>query len=144
MDITYFNHYYITKYSIKFKEFRPIVLSSLPIAPSKNFLVIHYVLFDVASLIFPPYHSQLFRVCQDNFHHRTLKQNLFLKNYVWCTFLKWSSVTQKSWYMLSDISEPDPGFEYFLNTPCIDWDAVQYHEFWKSSSLGLDKAIVTR
>jgi hypothetical protein len=46
--------------------------------------------------------------------------------------------------MLSDISEPGPCFEYFLNTPCNDWDVVQYHEFWKNSSLGLDKASVTR
>ncbi|CAG8706736.1 6938_t:CDS:10 [Cetraspora pellucida] len=46
--------------------------------------------------------------------------------------------------MLSDINEPGPGFEYFLDTSCQDWDAVQYHEAWKESNLGLDKAIVTR
>ena len=46
--------------------------------------------------------------------------------------------------MLSDISEPGPCFEYFLYTPCDNWDAVQYHEFWKNSNLGLDKANVTR
>ncbi|CAG8855471.1 11037_t:CDS:1, partial [Gigaspora margarita] len=40
--------------------------------------------------------------------------------------------------------EPGPGFEYFLNTHCQDWDAIQYHEAWKDSNLGLDKAVVTR
>ncbi|UZO11313.1 uncharacterized protein OCT59_002884 [Rhizophagus irregularis] len=46
--------------------------------------------------------------------------------------------------MLSEIKEPGPGFDYFLNTPCNDWDVVQYHEFWKKSNFGLDKASVTR
>ena len=46
--------------------------------------------------------------------------------------------------MLSDIKNHGPGFDYFLNTPCNDWDALQYHEFWKISNLGLGKAIVTR
>ncbi|CAG8585572.1 14661_t:CDS:2 [Acaulospora colombiana] len=46
--------------------------------------------------------------------------------------------------MLCDINSPGPGFEYFLSTPCQDWDAVQYHESWKESSLGLDKAILSR
>ncbi|CAG8845329.1 29108_t:CDS:2 [Gigaspora margarita] len=46
--------------------------------------------------------------------------------------------------MLSNISEPGPGFEYFLNTHYQDWDAIQYHEAWKDSNLGLDKAVVTR
>ncbi|PKB99436.1 hypothetical protein RhiirA5_403621 [Rhizophagus irregularis] len=46
--------------------------------------------------------------------------------------------------MLSEIKEPGPGFDYFLNTPCNNWDVVQYHEFWKKSNFGLDKASVTR
>ncbi|PKY45917.1 hypothetical protein RhiirA4_444016 [Rhizophagus irregularis] len=46
--------------------------------------------------------------------------------------------------MLSEIKEPGPGFDYFLNTPCNDWDVVQYHEFWKKSNFGLDKVSVTR
>ncbi|RHZ81994.1 hypothetical protein Glove_115g92 [Diversispora epigaea] len=46
--------------------------------------------------------------------------------------------------MLSEIKEPGPGFEYFLNTPCQSWDAIQYHEAWKNNNLVLDKAIVTR
>ncbi|CAG8795594.1 5688_t:CDS:2, partial [Gigaspora margarita] len=35
--------------------------------------------------------------------------------------------------MLSDISEPGPGFVYFLNTHCQDLDALQYHEAWKDN-----------
>ncbi|CAG8844293.1 18300_t:CDS:1, partial [Gigaspora margarita] len=46
--------------------------------------------------------------------------------------------------MLSNISELGPGFEYFLNTHCQDWDAIQYYEAWKDSNLGLDKVVVTR
>ncbi|PKC55282.1 hypothetical protein RhiirA1_542579 [Rhizophagus irregularis] len=46
--------------------------------------------------------------------------------------------------MLSEIKEPGPGFDYFLNTPCNNWNVVQYHEFWKKSNFGLDKASVTR
>ncbi|CAI2195340.1 9834_t:CDS:2, partial [Funneliformis geosporum] len=44
--------------------------------------------------------------------------------------------------MISDISEP--GFKYFLNTPCQTWDAVRYHESWEDNNLGLDKATLTR
>ena len=44
--------------------------------------------------------------------------------------------------MISDISEP--GFEYFLNTPCQAWDAVRYHEVWEDKKLGLDKVALTR
>ncbi|CAI2191805.1 14680_t:CDS:2 [Funneliformis geosporum] len=46
--------------------------------------------------------------------------------------------------MLSEIKEAGLGFEYFLKTPCEDWDAVQYHKSWKDSNLGLDKASVIR
>ncbi|CAG8738076.1 20891_t:CDS:2 [Cetraspora pellucida] len=44
--------------------------------------------------------------------------------------------------MLSKISEHGPGFDYFLNTHCQDWDALQYHEAWKDGNLGLDKAVL--
>ncbi|CAG8619095.1 10558_t:CDS:2 [Dentiscutata erythropus] len=44
--------------------------------------------------------------------------------------------------MLSDNSEP--GFDYFLNTPCQVWDAVRYHEAWEDNHFGLDKATLTR
>uniref|UniRef100_U9SZZ3 Uncharacterized protein n=1 Tax=Rhizophagus irregularis (strain DAOM 181602 / DAOM 197198 / MUCL 43194) TaxID=747089 RepID=U9SZZ3_RHIID len=44
--------------------------------------------------------------------------------------------------MITDFSEP--GFEYFLSTPCHIWDAVRYHEAWENSNLGLDKATLTR
>ncbi|KAF0433677.1 hypothetical protein F8M41_005009 [Gigaspora margarita] len=43
--------------------------------------------------------------------------------------------------MLSNISELGPGFDYFLNTHCQDWDALQYHEAWKDN---LNKEDVTR
>ncbi|CAG8775090.1 7727_t:CDS:2, partial [Dentiscutata erythropus] len=33
--------------------------------------------------------------------------------------------------MQQNDNEPGPGFEYFLNTHCQDWDAIQYHEAWK-------------
>ncbi|CAG8460853.1 3195_t:CDS:10 [Funneliformis mosseae] len=46
--------------------------------------------------------------------------------------------------MLSDIKDYGPGFDYFLDTPCNDWDALQYHEFWKNNNFGLDKATVIR
>ncbi|RUP22168.1 hypothetical protein BC936DRAFT_139108 [Jimgerdemannia flammicorona] len=44
--------------------------------------------------------------------------------------------------MLPDINAP--GYTYFLNTPCKDWDALQYHEAWKDANLVIDKATVTR
>ncbi|CAG8498928.1 9463_t:CDS:10 [Paraglomus occultum] len=44
--------------------------------------------------------------------------------------------------MQADTSEP--GFGYFLNTPCQAWDAVRYHEAWEDNKLGLDKATLTR
>ncbi|KAG9301404.1 hypothetical protein G9A89_018076 [Geosiphon pyriformis] len=33
---------------------------------------------------------------------------------------------------------------YFLNTPCEDWDILQYHKAWKAAKLPMDKASVTR
>nr|CAG8608197.1 5220_t:CDS:2 [Entrophospora candida] len=44
--------------------------------------------------------------------------------------------------MLSDTGRP--GFSYFLNTPCEDWDVLQYHKAWKAAKLTMDKASVTR
>ncbi|GBC36487.2 uncharacterized protein OCT59_002821 [Rhizophagus irregularis] len=46
--------------------------------------------------------------------------------------------------MLFEIKEPGPGFDYFLNTSCNDWDVVQYHAFWKKSNFGLNKASIMR
>ncbi|CAJ0650612.1 6657_t:CDS:10 [Entrophospora sp. SA101] len=40
--------------------------------------------------------------------------------------------------MLSDTGRP--GFSYFLNTPCEDWDVLQYHKAWKAAKLTMDKA----
>jgi hypothetical protein len=46
--------------------------------------------------------------------------------------------------MLSDINEPGPGFEYFLNTPCQEWDAVKYLEALENCKFALEKATVSR
>ena len=46
--------------------------------------------------------------------------------------------------MLSDIKEPGPGFEYFLNIPCREWDAVKYLEALENCKFGLEKATVTK
>jgi len=46
--------------------------------------------------------------------------------------------------MLSDVKEPGPGFEYFLNTPCQDWNAVNYLEALKDCNFSLNKATVAR
>ncbi|CAG8723218.1 12825_t:CDS:2, partial [Funneliformis mosseae] len=45
--------------------------------------------------------------------------------------------------MLSDINEPGPGFEYFLNTPCQEWDAVKYLEALENCKFGLEKATIS-
>ncbi|RHZ78573.1 hypothetical protein Glove_161g17 [Diversispora epigaea] len=46
--------------------------------------------------------------------------------------------------MLSDIKNPGSNFEYFIITPCQDWDAVQYLELWSNSNISLDKATTKR
>ncbi|CAG8633595.1 9721_t:CDS:2 [Ambispora leptoticha] len=45
--------------------------------------------------------------------------------------------------MLSDVDNPGPGFEYFLSTPCGNWNLLEYFEAW-TANYGLDKANLVR
>ncbi|RUS35349.1 hypothetical protein BC938DRAFT_471632, partial [Jimgerdemannia flammicorona] len=44
---------------------------------------------------------------------------------------------------LSDVDSPGPGFEYFLSTPCENWNLPEYFEAW-TANYGLDKANLVR